>query len=124
VRTLTQYGGIDGDYAPWGPIRIVFLNYGSDPIVVFNSGSGLLPPAWLDAPRAPDVAPELRWFPLVTMFQLGLDSAISLKEPGFGHFYIARHYIDAWAPVVDPEGWSPERAAQLKAIFERRGLPR
>jgi uncharacterized membrane protein len=124
VRTLTQYGGIDGDYAPWGPIRIVFLNYGSDPIVVFNSGSGLLPPAWLEAPRAPDVAPELRWFPLVTMFQLGLDSAISLKEPGFGHFYIARHYIDAWAPVVDPEGWSPERAAQLKAIFERRGLPR
>jgi uncharacterized membrane protein len=124
VRTLTQYGGIDGDYAPWGPIRIVFLNYGSDPIVVFNSGSGLLPPAWLEAPRAPDVAPELRWFPLVTMLQLGLDSAISLKKPGFGHFYIARDYIDAWTPVVDPEGWSPTRAAQLKAIFERRGLPR
>jgi uncharacterized membrane protein len=124
VRTVTQYGGLDRDYAPWGPIRIVFLNYGSDPIVVFNSGSGLLPPAWLEAPRAPDVAPELRWFPLVTMFQLGLDSAISLKEPGFGHFYIARDYIDAWAPVVDPDGWSPARSEELKAIFERRGLPR
>ncbi len=31
VRVMDQYGGLEGNYAPWGPIRAVFLNYGSDP---------------------------------------------------------------------------------------------
>jgi uncharacterized membrane protein len=123
ARTLNQFGGLDGDVAPWGPIRLVFLNYGSDPIVVFNPASAWAPPDWMAAPRAPDVAPELGWFPLVTTFQLGLDSAISLDVAGFGHAYVARDYIDAWAAVLDPPGWSPERRAELRAIFEIRPGP-
>ena len=123
VRTLNQFGGLDGDFAPWGPIRLVFLNYGSDPIVVFNAGSAWRPPDWMAAPRAPDVAPELRWFPVVTTFQLAVDMAISLDVAGFGHAYIARDYIDAWAATLEPEGWSEARAVALKAIFESRPGP-
>ena len=121
VRTMNQFGGLEGDFAPWGPIRMVFLNYGSDAIVVFNPASAWYPPDWMARPRAPDVAPELRWFPLVTAVQLGLDMAISLHVPGFGHAYVARDYIDAWAATLDPEGWTPERAATLKAIFAAKG---
>ena len=40
--------------APWGPIRIAFLNYGSDPIVAFDPDMAWTPPAWLGAPRAAD----------------------------------------------------------------------
>ncbi len=115
VRSVNQFGGLDGDFAPWGPIRLVFLNYGSDPIVVFNPASAWQPPDWMAAPRAPDVAPELRWFPVVTTFQLAVDMAISLDVPGFGHAYVAEDYVDAWAAVLDVPGWSPERAAALKA---------
>jgi uncharacterized membrane protein len=123
ARSVNQFGGLDGDFAPWGPVRLVFLNYGSDPIVVFNPASAWAPPDWMAAPRAPDVAPELGWFPLVTTIQLGLDSALSLAVAGFGHAYVARDYVDAWAATLDPPGWSPERAAALKAIFETRPGP-
>lgn len=123
ARSLDQFGGLDGDFAPWGPVRMVFLNYGSDPIVWFDPGMAWRPPAWLTPPRAPDVAPELGWFPVVTLFQLGLDSAISLDVPGFGHAYIARDYIHAWAALLDPPGWSPERAAALEATFAARASP-
>jgi uncharacterized membrane protein len=49
--------------------------------------------------------------------------AISLRVPGFGHAYIARDYIPAWAAVLDPPGWSAEREAALRAIFETRPGP-
>jgi len=123
VRTANQFGGLDAAEAAWGPLRFVFLNYGSDPIVVFNSGSALAPPDWMRRPRAPDVADELRWFPVVTTFQLALDMAISLKVKGFGHAYIARDYIPAWAAVLDPPGWNAAREAELQAIFAARPGP-
>ncbi|WP_305985650.1 alpha/beta-hydrolase family protein [Roseibium sp. MMSF_3544] len=121
VRVMDQYGGLDGDFRPWGPIRSVFLNYGSDPIVNFTFDSSVRPPAWLNQPRAPDVSEKLSWFPVVTMLQLALDSMFALDVPRFGHYYVAPDYIDAWAAVVEPEGWSPQRAEELKDIFSRRG---
>ncbi|WP_421983083.1 alpha/beta hydrolase [Roseibium sp.] len=121
VRVMDQYGGLDGDFRTWGPIRAVFLNYGSDPIVNFTFDSAVRPPAWLDQPRAPDVSDRLSWFPIVTMLQLALDSMFALDVPRFGHYYVAPDYIDAWAAVVEPEGWSTDRADQLKDIFSRRG---
>ncbi|MGS4944863.1 alpha/beta hydrolase [Meridianimarinicoccus sp. RP-17] len=123
VRVANQQGGLDRFNAEWGPMRLVFLHYGTDAIVSFTFDSGLRRPGWMAPPRAFDVAPEFRWFPVVTMFQLALDMAISLQVPGYGHFYIAPDYIDAWAAVVEPEGWTPDRAAELKAIFAARPAP-
>jgi len=101
----------------------VFLNYGSDPIVNFTFDTAFSRPAWLQEPRAPDVPEAFRWFPIVTMVNVAVDMAISLKVPRVGHFYVAPDYIDAWAAVVDPPGWSAARADTLKAIFEARPPP-
>ena len=121
VRVANQKTGLEQYDAPWGPIRIVFLNYGSDPIVFFSYDMAYQRPDWLKQPRAFDVSPDLRWYPIVTMLQVGLDTTISLKSPGFGHYYVAEDYIDAWVELLDPPDWTPERSAQLKQIFERRG---
>jgi len=121
IRVMDQYGGLDGDYADWAPIRAVFLNYGSDPIVNFTFDSAIRPPAWMAEPRAPDVSDKLSWFPVVTMLQLALDSLFALDVPRFGHYYVAPDYIDAWAALVEPDGWSGDRADKLKDIFEKRG---
>ncbi len=121
ARSINQYGGLEAQ-AHWGPVRLVFLNYGSDPIVVFNPASAWFPPDWMAAPRAPDVAPELGWFPVVTTFQLALDMANSLAVPRFGHAYLAPG-IEAWAATVDPPGWNPARADVLKTIFAQRPPP-
>jgi uncharacterized membrane protein len=98
----------------------VFLNYGSDPIVNFTFDSAIRPPAWLSAPRAPDVSEQLSWFPVVTMLQLALDAMFALDVPRFGHYYVAPDYIDAWAALVEPADWTPERTRRLKVLFENR----
>lgn len=121
VRVANQHTGLEQYDAPWGPLRIVFLNYGSDPIVHFTYDIAYRCPDWLKEPRAYDVAPEFRWFPLVTMLQVGLDTTISLEAPGHGHYYVAEDYIDAWAEVLDPPGWDESRSETLKEIFVQRG---
>lgn len=101
--------------APWGPMRIVYLQYASDPIVFFDAQSAYRRPAWLDGPRGPDVSPALRWYPLVTFLQLGLDMAIATSTPmGHGHVYAPEHYVDAWVTVTEPQGWTPAALARLK----------
>jgi uncharacterized membrane protein len=123
VRTFTQGGGSLGEFAPWGPIRLVFLNYGSDPIVNFTFDSAWRQPDWMRDPRAPDVSPGFRWFPFVTMFQLALDSAISLQVPRFGHYYVAHDYITGWEALIDIPDWSSDRADALREVFSRRSSP-
>ncbi len=123
VRTYTQDGGSGAAFAPWGPIRLVFLNYPSDPIVNFTFASAWRQPDWMRGGRAPDISPGFRWFPLVTMFQLALDSAISLQVPRFGHYYVAHDYITGWEALIDLPDWTPDRATALRAVIAERGPP-
>ena len=57
----------------WGDMRLVFLQYSSDPIVFYEPASLWRAPAWMREPPAPDVSPDLRFTPLVTQFQLVVD---------------------------------------------------
>ncbi len=123
VRTTNQQNVLNEADAPWGPIRFVFLNYGSDPIVFFDVAMLWRPPAWLAAPRAPDVAPQMRWFPLVTAFQVALDMLVALSVERFGHYYVYQDYINGWAALTDPPDWSDERSEALKAVFAKRPPP-
>jgi uncharacterized membrane protein len=113
IRTLNQDGGLQRFDETWGPMRFVFLQYGSDPIVFFDSSLAWKKPAWLADERARDVSPQMRWIPLVTFFQVGLDMAIALGSLGYGHDYAARHYIPAWAETLAPTGWTDADEARL-----------
>jgi uncharacterized membrane protein len=120
VRFMNQQGGLaDGD-AAWGPFRIAYLQYASDPMTFFSVDSLYREPAWLREPRPFDVSPSLRWFPIVTTVQLIADMAVAnTSPPGFGHSFAAAHYIDAWLALMEPNGWTEEMVARLKAKFER-----
>jgi uncharacterized membrane protein len=123
VRFTGQDNALHQAAAPWGPLRIVYLQYASDPITFFEPHSAFRAPAWLRGPRGPDVSPELRWYPLITFLQLGLDLALATTTPmGHGHVYAPEHYVDAWIAVTQPTGWPPERVAALKRhLGERLG---
>lgn len=124
VRTTNQENVLDQAEARWGPIRLIFLNYGSDPIVNFDIATLWRKPAFLDDPRAPDVSSAMRWYPLVTAFQIVLDMTAALAvNPGYGHFYYYDDYIDGWAALTDPPGWSPARSEELKQVFAERPAP-
>jgi uncharacterized membrane protein len=113
VRTLNQEGGLDTFDADWGPMRFVLLQYGSDPIVFFDWSLAWSRPDWLSGERAPDVSPEMRWIPVVTLFQVAMDMAVAVGTLGYGHDYIARHYIPAWAETLSPDGWSAAEEERL-----------
>lgn len=115
VRFMNQNGPTVPADAPWGPMRVVYLQYASDAITFFAYRDAYQAPAWMNAPRGPDVSPELRWYPIVTMLQLALDMAVATNTPmGFGHVYAPEHYVDAWVAVTDVRDWSAEALARLK----------
>ncbi|WP_092226832.1 alpha/beta-hydrolase family protein [Bradyrhizobium sp. Gha] len=122
VRFMNQNGPIVPADAPWGPMRVVYLQYASDAITFFDYRDAFQAPAWMSTPRGPDVSPELRWYPIVTMLQLALDMAVANGTPmGYGHVYAPEHYVDAWVAVTDIHDWSAEALARLKSRLAAEG---
>lgn len=118
VRFMTQRGGLDRGPDAWGPFRIAYLQYASDPMTFFTIDTLYREPEWLREPRGADVSPSLRWFPVVTTVQLLADMAVSnTTPPGFGHTFAAEHYIDAWLALIEPPGWPPDQVSRLKALM-------
>ncbi|MDE1992148.1 MAG: alpha/beta-hydrolase family protein [Rhizobiaceae bacterium] len=121
IRFTNQQNALNIPGAVWGPIRVVFLQYASDPVTFFDWRSFYREPDWLKSPRGPDVSPSFRWFPVVTMLQLGFDAMIATTSPmGYGHVYAPEHYIDAWLAVTEPDGWSADDIERLKSLFSKR----
>lgn len=120
IRFMNQEHGLDRGTAEWGAFRIAFLQYASDPITFFSPDTAWFEPEWMREPRGPDVSPDLRWFPIVTMLQLAADMVVGTAPRGFGHEYAPEHYIDAWLALTEPQGWSESDIARLKALFKAR----
>lgn len=119
VRFMNQDGGLNEPDTEWGPLRIAYLQYASDPVTFFSFDTFYREPDWIRAPRGPDVSPALRWYPAVTMLQLMADIAAGAEvtPPGYGHNYAPEHYIDAWLALIEPEGWGEDEVRRLKALF-------
>ena len=118
---MNQNGEAPGNGTRWGPMRVVYLQYASDPVTFFDSLSFYRQPAWMQAPRGPDVSPELQWYPVVTMLQLALDMAFGTTTPiGHGHVYAPEHYVDAWLEVTDVTGWDPDELRKLKRYLRQK----
>lgn len=122
VRFANQWqpAGTEG----WGPVRIVYLQYASDPVTFFDPAMAWREPDWMRSPRGPDVSPALRWFPVVTMLQVAADIAAAEEAPiGHGHAYAFADYLEAWRAVSAPEGWDAASLAALKAEGARGDRP-
>jgi uncharacterized membrane protein len=126
VRFTSQRNALNIPDARWGPLRIVYLQYASDPITFFEPSMFFQKPAWFAMPRGPDVSPKLRWYPIVTALQLGVDNMLAESVPlGYGHAYAPEHYIDGWLEVTEPAGSSAADVAALKSfLMERRLKPK
>ena len=118
IRFMTQEGFPDLPEAEWGPMRIVYLQHASDPMTWFSTDLAWSEPGWLGAERGRDVSPYLRWFPVVTSFQVAFDVPNSTNVPlGYGHNFAPAEYIKAWVEVMQPEGWSAADSARLEEHF-------
>jgi uncharacterized membrane protein len=114
VRFMNQNGTRIPEGTPWGPMRIVYLQYASDAITFFDYHDFYRPPEWLN-PRGPDVSPDLTWYPIVTALQIAVDTALATSAPpGYGHVFAPEHYINGWLAVANIRDWSAEEIARLK----------
>jgi uncharacterized membrane protein len=74
-------------------------------------------PDWLSEPRGPDVLPAMRWIPWVTFWQVTADMVYSTGvPPGHGHVY-KKEYVDAWAAVLQPDGWTAADTTAARAAI-------
>lgn len=117
VRFATQ-AGVQPLESEWGRFRLVFLQYASDPITFFEPAMLWSKPAWLREPRAPDVSPNLRWFPVVTGLQVLADMVFGASPSGFGHEIAPEDYLSTWRALTEPAGWSEAELARLRLLVK------
>jgi len=120
VRTMSNDRNLsDHEYAPWGTLRIMYLQYASDPMTAFSPTLFFHSPEWLDGQRGPDVSPMLSWHPMVTFFQIAFDLIVSVSGAplGYGHNYSPVDYIDGWISISDPIDWTNDMTVRLKEKF-------
>ncbi|KAF1691609.1 alpha/beta hydrolase [Pseudoxanthomonas koreensis] len=121
ARFRNQHGSSTPAGTPWGPMRVVYLQYGSDAVTFFDRHGFFRQPGLLQAPRPPDVSPAMRWYPLVTNLQMAMDTSLSMSAPmGFGHVYAPSHYIDAWLEATGIDDWPAEEVERLKRFLDER----
>ncbi|WGZ90937.1 MAG: alpha/beta-hydrolase family protein [Candidatus Thiocaldithrix dubininis] len=123
LRFMNQ-NGMPPNASQWQNFRLLFLQYGSDPITFFSPHLFLHEPAWLQTPHAPDVNPELRWYPIVTGLQVAADMLIGTGTVpvGYGHDIAAEHYINAWIELLNISDYTPAQIQQLKMYFMKRQI--
>ncbi|MEM7719393.1 MAG: alpha/beta-hydrolase family protein [Pseudomonadota bacterium] len=115
VRYASHVADASEADAEWGPMRIVFLQYSSDPIVFYEPASLWRAPQWMRDRPAEDMSDHFIFMPVVTQFQLALDMALSFgSPPGHGHAYFAQDYIGPWVEVTAPGNWDAADTERLK----------
>ncbi|HEY0502042.1 MAG TPA: alpha/beta-hydrolase family protein [Lysobacter sp.] len=121
ARFMNQHGSPVPADAPWGVMRVLYLQYASDAITFFDYRDAFRAPIWLYPTRGPDVAPQMRWYPVVSMMQVALDMILAADAPmGFGHVYAPSHYVAAWVQVAGIDDWSPQDLARLARTLDVR----
>jgi uncharacterized membrane protein len=107
---------IDPTGAPWDGTRVLYLQHASDPIVWWSPNLLTSRPDWLNEHRGRDVLGDMTWLPFVTFWQVTADLPLATGVPaGHGHTY-SGEYVDAWAAVLRPPGWTPDKADRLRQI--------
>jgi uncharacterized membrane protein len=107
----------------WGPVRILYLQYPSDPIVFFEKTMWRRMPDWMGPPRAGDVSLGLTWLPGISFIQLIFDMMTATTVPkGRGHVYAAADYARGWQALSEPKGIGAAEMKKLEAWLDAKGL--
>jgi uncharacterized membrane protein len=101
----------------WEDPKVVYIQHASDPVSWWSPDLMFTEPDWLSEAPGPDRSPDMRWFPLLTFFQVSADLAVANGVPdGHGHKF-GLISVDAWATVLPPEGWTADDTASLKSYL-------
>jgi uncharacterized membrane protein len=108
---------------PWGRTRVMFLQHASDPVVWWSPDLLVRRPDWLIEPPGFDRSPAMRWYPIVTFWQVSADMAGNVTNStgaptGHGHNY-GDSQLDGWVAVAAPEGWTDVDTDRIRRSLEK-----
>jgi uncharacterized membrane protein len=105
----------------WDGTRVLFLQHASDPIVWWSPDLVFARPDWLVEPPGADRTPSMRWYPIVSFWQVGADMTNSASVPaGHGHNY-GESVLDGWVAVIPPDGWTNADTERVRAAVQSVG---
>ncbi|PVZ14172.1 alpha/beta-hydrolase family protein [Actinomycetospora cinnamomea] len=103
--------------SPWDPPRVLYLQHPSDPVVWWSPTLLWGRPDWLAEPPGDDRPAAMRWFPVVTFWQVTVDLPRAQTVPsGHGHRY-GDLLVDAWAAVAPPPVWTADDTARARRVL-------
>ncbi|MDJ0392599.1 alpha/beta hydrolase [Rhodococcus sp. G-MC3] len=118
VRFADNSSGIPPDGQPWLGPRVLYVQHASDPVVWWSPDLLFERPDWLSEAPGPDRLPDMRWFPIVTFWQVAADLTNAAGVPdGHGHNY-GTLVLDGWVAVAAPEGWTKDDTEKVRAVME------
>jgi uncharacterized membrane protein len=121
VRVVTRDPDQPEPSGAWEHPRVLYVNHPSDPVTHWSADWLWSPPDWMDAPQGYDVTGDGRWFPFVTWAQGVFDLMAGFgAPPGHGHDY-RLDYVDAWARVAPPDGWSDPETTRIESLLHDLG---
>ncbi len=102
---------------PWVGTRVLFLQHPSDPVVWWSPDLLFGRPNWLIEPRGQDRTALMRWYPVVTFWQVSADLTNAEGVPGgHGHNY-SNDILDGWVAVAPPDGWTAPDTERIRAAL-------
>jgi uncharacterized membrane protein len=108
---------------PWSGTRVLYLQHASDPVVWWSPNLFLREPDWLKEPPGFDRTPSMRWYPIITFFQVSADMAgnvtnSTVAPPGHGHKY-GDQQLDGWVAVAAPPGWTGFDTDRIRRALDK-----
>ena len=105
--------------SPWQGPGVLFGQHASDPIVWWSPNLMFDRPDWLVEPRGGDRTPLMRWYPIITFWQVGFDMTNAAGVPaGHGHNY-GNTQLDGWVAVAPPDGWTPQDTERVRRALDK-----
>ncbi|WP_454792196.1 alpha/beta hydrolase [Mycolicibacterium lutetiense] len=110
---------VDDTAPPWEGTRVLFLQHPSDPIIWWSTDLLFSEPDWLVEPPGTDRTASMRWYPIITFWQVAADITNASSVPnGHGHNY-GESVLDGWAAVAPPDGWTPDDTERIRLALDK-----
>ena len=117
-----EIAGVAGEPV-WEGARVLYLQHPSDPVVWWSPDLLFDKPDWLKEPPGFDRSASMRWYPIVTFWQVSADMAGNVTSSqaspiGHGHNY-GDSQLDGWVAVAAPAGWTVDDTERIRRALEK-----
>ena len=98
---------------------MLFVQHASDPVVWWSPDLLFERPDWLREPPGHDRTASMRWYPIITFWQVSADLTNAVSVPVWhGHNY-GDQALDGWVAVAPPDGWTPADTDRVRRALDK-----